>query len=82
MTAYDRPGNGFSSDEHAEYSLAQNAEVALDLIEELHLVNPIVVGHSYGGGISLQMAEKRPQRIKAVVNHIKYFLKIHRPEYC
>ena len=68
VTAYDRPGNGFSSDEHAEYSLAQNAEVALDLIEELHLVNPIVVGHSYGGGISLQMAEKRPQRIKAVVN--------------
>jgi pimeloyl-ACP methyl ester carboxylesterase len=68
VTVYDRPGNGFSSDENAEYSLAQNAEVALGLIEELHLDNPIVVGHSYGGGISLQMAENRPERIKAIVN--------------
>jgi pimeloyl-ACP methyl ester carboxylesterase len=67
LTFYDRPGNGFSSAEHLEYSLKQNADIALALIDRLQLSNPIVVGHSYGGCTALAMAVRKPSRVKAFV---------------
>lgn len=68
VTAYDRPGNGLSSAEGTDYSISRNAEVAFELIELLHLDNPVVVGHSYGGSIALEMALMKPGRIKAFVD--------------
>lgn len=67
LTIYDRPGNGFSGSPR-KYTLAQNADVALALIEQLHLDHPVVIGHSYGGGVVMELATRKPSAIKAFVS--------------
>jgi len=66
VTAFDRPGNGFSGDA-GEYSPSYNAEIALGLIDELKLDHTIVAGHSYGGATALAMALRAPRRVAAYV---------------
>jgi pimeloyl-ACP methyl ester carboxylesterase len=66
VTAYDRPGNGYSADT-GDYSLAQNAEVALTLMQTLKLKHVTVVGHSYGGATALAMALRNPPMVKSYV---------------
>jgi pimeloyl-ACP methyl ester carboxylesterase len=66
LTAYDRPGNGFSG-VTGEYSLAHNADVALEVIAALGLKDVTVVGHSYGGATALQLAIRAPAVVKAYV---------------
>jgi pimeloyl-ACP methyl ester carboxylesterase len=66
VTAYDRPGHGWSGDRGA-YSPTDNAQVALALMERLNLRDVIVVGHSYGGAIALALALYAPPRVSAYV---------------
>jgi pimeloyl-ACP methyl ester carboxylesterase len=47
LTAFDRPGYGFSG-ETGKYSLEENADMALKLIDALKLENVVVVGHTAG----------------------------------
>jgi pimeloyl-ACP methyl ester carboxylesterase len=67
VTAYDRPGQGFSSANKLKYDLNQNADIAIALIEKLKLNNPVVVGHSYGGSTVVAMAERNPSNVRAFV---------------
>lgn len=67
VTSYDRPGFGNSEGSGIEYSMDQNADIALTLIDELGLENPVVVGHSYGAAVALNMALKQPNSMKAIV---------------
>jgi pimeloyl-ACP methyl ester carboxylesterase len=47
------------------FTLAHEAEPILDLIESVG--EPVhLVGHSYGGGVALHIARRRPQRIKTL----------------
>jgi pimeloyl-ACP methyl ester carboxylesterase len=66
LTAYDRPGHGFSGDT-GKYSYEHNADVALDLIGAQGLEDVVVVGHSYGGGTALAMAVRTPASVGAYV---------------
>ncbi|HXC50266.1 MAG TPA: alpha/beta hydrolase [Candidatus Limnocylindrales bacterium] len=66
VTRYDRPGQGFSGDT-GNYSIRDNARVALALIEKLGLTNTIVVGHSYGGATALALGEMKSPRVAALV---------------
>jgi pimeloyl-ACP methyl ester carboxylesterase len=66
VTAYDRPGHGWSGDTGV-YSPTSNADSALALLDTLDLHDVIVVGHSYGGAIALNMALRRPSRVSAYV---------------
>jgi pimeloyl-ACP methyl ester carboxylesterase len=66
VTSYDRPNNGFSA-ETGDYSLAHNADFALDVIEALDLDDVTVVGHSYGGSTALAMALRAPERVSSYV---------------
>jgi pimeloyl-ACP methyl ester carboxylesterase len=66
VTAFDRPGHGFSGDAGA-YSLAYNAGVAGQLIDTLGLRHAIVVGHSYGGATALALAQRTPAAVDAYV---------------
>ncbi len=68
VTAYDRPGFGFSSDNAAPHTLAANADTAVKLIEKLGLANAVVVGHSYGGGIALALAARKTANIRGYVS--------------
>jgi pimeloyl-ACP methyl ester carboxylesterase len=66
LTAYDRPGNGFSG-VTGEYSLAHNADVALEVIAAMGLKDVTVAGHSYGGATALQLAIRAPAVVKSYV---------------
>lgn len=66
LTAFDRPGHGFSGDT-GEYSYEHNADVALDVIDAQGLEDVVVVGHSYGGGTALAMAVRTPASVGAYV---------------
>jgi len=65
ITAYDRPGHGFSGAQRTDYTLGHNADVALSIIDQLQLKDVIVVGHSYGGAVVLAMAVRNPPQVKA-----------------
>jgi pimeloyl-ACP methyl ester carboxylesterase len=67
VTVYDRPGHGYSSAEKIGYNLEHNANIALGLINALHLENVIVVGHSYGGSVIMALAVRDPHQIKAFI---------------
>ncbi|TAL31136.1 MAG: alpha/beta hydrolase [Spirochaetes bacterium] len=68
VTAYDRPGHGFSSALKLEYTIQDNARFARGVINGMGLKNVIVVGHSYGGGIALALASLDPAGIKAFIS--------------
>ncbi len=69
ITAYDRPGHGYSSANHCDYTIAQNASIVQELIKELKLVDPLIVGHSYGGSIAAHLAVQSdlPKSSKLVI---------------
>lgn len=66
VTAYDRPGNGYSGDS-GRYSLDYNASIALELIHALGLKRVVVVGHSYGGSTALAMALRDDPEVASYV---------------
>jgi pimeloyl-ACP methyl ester carboxylesterase len=66
VTAFDRPGHGYSGDT-GRYSHEDNADLALALVETLRLEHVVVVGHSYGGTTALAMAARSPATVDAVV---------------
>jgi pimeloyl-ACP methyl ester carboxylesterase len=66
VTAFDRPGHGFSGDPGV-YSPSDNARFAEALIARLGLQHTIVVGHSYGGATALALALRAPPSIAAYV---------------
>lgn len=67
VTAYDRPGHGYSGWDGDQYSYDYQAEVALRLIDHLKLKDVVVVGHSYGGTTALALALRRPPNVKSLV---------------
>lgn len=67
VTAYDRPGHGFSGSNGAEFNLDSNAEVARKLIEKLGLQDVTVLGHSYGSSTGLTLAVRRAPNVKRYV---------------
>jgi pimeloyl-ACP methyl ester carboxylesterase len=63
--AIDRPGFGFSSGGY--FPFPRQLQAVQEVIEKLHLGRPILVGHSYGGAISLAFAEHHPQEVAGLV---------------
>jgi pimeloyl-ACP methyl ester carboxylesterase len=63
--AIDRPGYGFSTGGYFPFD--RQLQAVHELIEKLHLGHPILVGHSYGGAISLAYAELHPNEVRGLV---------------
>jgi len=61
----DRPGYGRSGDE--TLTIAQNAEVLANIVVEREATPVTVVGHSYGGGVAIVLAARRPELVSGVV---------------
>jgi pimeloyl-ACP methyl ester carboxylesterase len=60
----DRPGSGYSTCQgEGHCGLAEQAAMIVDLIDQLGLDRPLVVGHSLGGAIGLAMALGHPGKI-------------------
>lgn len=54
----DLPGHGESSEPDTAWTLYDFVELLHELLEELKVKNPILLGHSFGGKISLLYASK------------------------
>jgi pimeloyl-ACP methyl ester carboxylesterase len=63
--AIDRPGFGYSTGGYVPFD--RQLEVIHELLGKLHVVRPILVGHSYGGTISLGFAERYPGDVRGLV---------------
>jgi pimeloyl-ACP methyl ester carboxylesterase len=63
--AIDRPGFGYSSGGYVKFD--RQIEVLGALLQRLHVVDPVLVGHSYGGTISLAFAERHPNALRGLV---------------
>jgi pimeloyl-ACP methyl ester carboxylesterase len=63
--AIDRPGFGYSGGGYVKFD--RQIEVLDALLRRLHVTRPILVGHSYGGTISLAFAERHPSEVRGLV---------------
>ncbi len=61
----DRPGYGRSGGE--TLSIAGNAELLAELVVGRDAVPVTVVGHSYGGGVAIELAARRPELVAGLV---------------
>jgi pimeloyl-ACP methyl ester carboxylesterase len=67
VTAFDRPGYGYSGGEDRPHTPGENAAVALGLIRALGLRDVVFVGHSYGGTTALALALRDPPEVRSFV---------------
>ncbi|MFI5003627.1 MAG: alpha/beta fold hydrolase [Solirubrobacterales bacterium] len=63
--AIDRPGFGFSTGGYFPFD--RQLQAVQELIDRLNLGRPILVGHSYGGAVSLGFAERYPGEVQGLV---------------
>jgi pimeloyl-ACP methyl ester carboxylesterase len=63
--AIDRPGFGYSTGGYVPFD--RQLEVIHELLAKLRVSRPILVGHSYGGTISLGLAERYPSDVRGLV---------------
>lgn len=67
FVAIDLLGHGSSSMGHGDFSLGAHANTIRDLMDHLELDRVHLVGHSLGGGISLQFAYQYPSRVASMI---------------
>ena len=65
--ALDLRGHGRSDKPQQAYTMAGYADDVAWVIDRLGLDCPVVVGHSMGGAIALQLAADHPEAVRAVV---------------
>jgi pimeloyl-ACP methyl ester carboxylesterase len=67
VVAPDLLGHGASAKPRAEYSLGAHANLLRDLLALLGHERATVVGHSFGGGVAMQLAYQFPTRCERLV---------------
>ncbi len=67
VTAIDRLGNGFSTANNYQYTLEENSALIHDLIDTLKLKNITIIGHSFGGSTTAQLAVENNPKIDSYI---------------
>jgi pimeloyl-ACP methyl ester carboxylesterase len=67
VLAVDLPGHGESSKGPGDYSLGSLASTLRDLLDDRGIDRAHLVGHSLGGGVSLQFTYQFPDRVTSMV---------------
>jgi len=69
VIAPSMPGFGGSGDLHGDaFSMSGYAKWVADLLDVLEIDEPaVLVGHSFGGGVAIQMAHDMPERVRSLV---------------
>jgi pimeloyl-ACP methyl ester carboxylesterase len=63
--ALDRPGHGSSAQPGG--GLEANAAAVIAALDERGIERAVLAGHSYGGGVALQVAATAPERVEGLV---------------
>jgi pimeloyl-ACP methyl ester carboxylesterase len=64
--ALDLPGHGQSSGA-GRRTIGEYVAVLVSFLEALHLADAVIVGHSMGGAVALEMALSHPERVRGLV---------------
>ncbi|MFN2543901.1 MAG: alpha/beta fold hydrolase [Actinomycetota bacterium] len=67
VIAPDLPGHAGSTNPGGDYSLGAHASCVRDLMIALGIPRATLVGHSFGGGVAMQMAYQFPERCERLV---------------
>lgn len=67
VVTYDQRGHGLSGKPSSGYGFDCVAEDAAGVIRVLRLERPVVVGHSWGANVALELAVRRPRSVAGVV---------------
>ncbi len=67
VAAFDLPGFGKSSLPPATWGSADYADLALNVMDRLHLERTHLIGHSFGGQVSIRLAAISPERVGKLV---------------
>jgi len=67
VIAVDLIGHGASNSGNGDFSLGANASAIRDLLDALDIDRVHLIGHSYGGGVSLQFTYQFPERVASLV---------------
>jgi pimeloyl-ACP methyl ester carboxylesterase len=67
VVAWDAPGCGESSDPPEGYRMPDYARCLAGLIDALDLAPTHVLGHSWGSGLALELAHRRPELVNTLV---------------
>jgi pimeloyl-ACP methyl ester carboxylesterase len=67
VAAFDLPGFGKSSLPPSTWGSADYAHLTLKVMDRLKLDRPHVIGHSFGGQVSIQLAATSPDRVGKLV---------------
>lgn len=74
--AIDRPGHGYSERPSSPMTPTDHARHIHSVLDQLGVRDPILVGHSYGGAVTLAYAVEYPSEVSALVllgGYVKYF---------
>ena len=58
VTIIDLPGFGLSEEPDSVYTIFDYVNIVHDLLDELEVTKPILIGHSFGGRVSIVYASK------------------------
>jgi pimeloyl-ACP methyl ester carboxylesterase len=67
VAAFDLPGFGNSSLPPCTWGSPDYARLTLKVMDRLHLDRPHLIGHSFGGQVSIQLAATSPDRVGRLV---------------
>lgn len=67
VVAWDAPGCGQSSDPPADFGMDDYARGLAGLVEILDLGPAHLLGHSWGSGLALEVAHRRPELVRTLV---------------
>lgn len=73
VTAYDLRGHGSSEVTPSGYRSDEMAEDYLAISDALDIGSAVLVGHSYGGVIGFQLANRVPEKVRGVIFSDTYF---------
>ena len=79
VVVIDRPGWGYSRLTGGRLDIAGQAEAIAALIDRLDLHQPLVVGHSMGGAVSLALALAHPDKLRGLALIAPYTQPVERP---
>jgi pimeloyl-ACP methyl ester carboxylesterase len=78
---FDRPGFGYSERPHGIlWTAAQQAELFHKALRQLHVEQPVVVGHSWGTIVALELAAQHQAEVGGLVLLSGYYFWTLRPD--